>query len=516
MPRNSGGVYSLPAGNPVVTSTTISSTWANTTLSDLATAMTASVARDGSGGMLGAFLADSGSSATPGISWVAETNSGFYRAGSADFRWATAGVDVLKIAARNVTILAPASGIPLTITGIAGSGAPLRISDGTGILEAQTDSSHHYYLGTTSAHNFSLFTGGTTRLAVGATGQIVISAPTTGTALSVVPASSSYTIQAGKMYIGNDIMLAGANILSIGTDNFVYGTSSTGGAALYTNSVQRMVVNNIGNVTIAAPTSGSALTVTGASGLNTIVTSTTGSGYGFNSQDGTVTVVLQNLAASGSIFGTFTGHTFGLITNNTTRISIAAAGAVSIAAPSSGTTLTATAPSAGIVTQWQDGTVTVQNSFAATKFASYTVGAHPYVIGTNSSDRITVGSTGGIQFGSPTGGDKGAGTLNAASRIYQNNNIIPFSAFARVTAASGAVSNNQNITFTSHTASTGIYVFALAGFAATPVVCVTMQNASVGYATVTSLSNTSVQVTTYNTSGTPTDMDFSLIVQGAS
>jgi hypothetical protein len=47
MSRNGSGVYSLPAGNPVVTGTTISSTWANTTLTDLATAMTGSVASDG-------------------------------------------------------------------------------------------------------------------------------------------------------------------------------------------------------------------------------------------------------------------------------------------------------------------------------------------------------------------------------------------------------------------------------------------------------------------------------------
>jgi len=47
MSRNGSGVYNLPTGNPVVTGTTITSNWANTTLSDLATAMTGSVAADG-------------------------------------------------------------------------------------------------------------------------------------------------------------------------------------------------------------------------------------------------------------------------------------------------------------------------------------------------------------------------------------------------------------------------------------------------------------------------------------
>jgi hypothetical protein len=40
-------VYSLPAGNPVTTATTISSTWANNTLTDIANALTGSLSSDG-------------------------------------------------------------------------------------------------------------------------------------------------------------------------------------------------------------------------------------------------------------------------------------------------------------------------------------------------------------------------------------------------------------------------------------------------------------------------------------
>lgn len=47
MSRNGSGTYTLPAGNPVVTGTTISSTWANNTLADIATALTGSLAADG-------------------------------------------------------------------------------------------------------------------------------------------------------------------------------------------------------------------------------------------------------------------------------------------------------------------------------------------------------------------------------------------------------------------------------------------------------------------------------------
>ena len=47
MSRNGSGVYSLPAGNPVTTATTISSTWANNTLTDIANALTGSLSADG-------------------------------------------------------------------------------------------------------------------------------------------------------------------------------------------------------------------------------------------------------------------------------------------------------------------------------------------------------------------------------------------------------------------------------------------------------------------------------------
>ena len=53
MSRNGSGTYNLPAGNPVVTNTTISSTWANNTLSDIAAALTGSIASDGQTTMSG-------------------------------------------------------------------------------------------------------------------------------------------------------------------------------------------------------------------------------------------------------------------------------------------------------------------------------------------------------------------------------------------------------------------------------------------------------------------------------
>ena len=53
MSRNGSGTYNLPAGNPVVTGTTITTTWANTTLNDIASALTGSVSADGQTPMTG-------------------------------------------------------------------------------------------------------------------------------------------------------------------------------------------------------------------------------------------------------------------------------------------------------------------------------------------------------------------------------------------------------------------------------------------------------------------------------
>ncbi len=53
MSRNGSGTYNLPAGNPVVTGTTVTSTWANSTMTDIANALTQSVSADGQTPMSG-------------------------------------------------------------------------------------------------------------------------------------------------------------------------------------------------------------------------------------------------------------------------------------------------------------------------------------------------------------------------------------------------------------------------------------------------------------------------------
>lgn len=111
MARDSNGNYTLPASvNPVVGGTKITVTWAITTLGDIATALTGSLPRDGSGAATAPIKFISGSAAAPGIVWASESTSGWYRAGAGDFRYAIGAVDILKITASGLQVPDVASG----------------------------------------------------------------------------------------------------------------------------------------------------------------------------------------------------------------------------------------------------------------------------------------------------------------------------------------------------------------------------------------------------------------------
>lgn len=88
MARDSSGTYSLPAGiNPVVTLTTITSNWWNTTGADIGAEITNSLDRQGRGAMLASLQLFNGTILSPGLNWASEPTSGLYRAGAGDFRF---------------------------------------------------------------------------------------------------------------------------------------------------------------------------------------------------------------------------------------------------------------------------------------------------------------------------------------------------------------------------------------------------------------------------------------------
>lgn len=91
MARDASGNYTLPLGNPVVTGTIITTSWANSTLADLATAMTDSLSRSGQGSMTAQFRAIDGNVGAPGLGFASETSTGLYRLGAGTIGFATSG-----------------------------------------------------------------------------------------------------------------------------------------------------------------------------------------------------------------------------------------------------------------------------------------------------------------------------------------------------------------------------------------------------------------------------------------
>jgi len=104
MPRNGSGVYTLPAGNPVVPGTTIDAAWANSTLEDMANEITNSLSRTGAGGMIAPFRIADGNVTAPGLSFLNETSSGFYRAGTGTITWAIQGVPVATFSTTGLSV----------------------------------------------------------------------------------------------------------------------------------------------------------------------------------------------------------------------------------------------------------------------------------------------------------------------------------------------------------------------------------------------------------------------------
>lgn len=120
MSRNSSGTYSLPVGNPVVTGDVIEASWANTTLNDVAAALTDSLSRSGQGGMTAAFRIIDGSVSTPGFAFANETGSGAYRSAAGDWYLTVLGGNILRLRASGVDVsgaLSASGGFTGNVTG---------------------------------------------------------------------------------------------------------------------------------------------------------------------------------------------------------------------------------------------------------------------------------------------------------------------------------------------------------------------------------------------------------------
>src|SRR5215470_10900445 len=91
MPRNASGTYTLPIGafSPLAL---IKSSDHNSNNSDIATALTQSLATTGVSTMTGPIKAASGTVAAPAYTFGTDTTTGFWSPGAGQIGWAAAGV----------------------------------------------------------------------------------------------------------------------------------------------------------------------------------------------------------------------------------------------------------------------------------------------------------------------------------------------------------------------------------------------------------------------------------------
>ena len=97
MPRSASGNYTPPAGNPVVSGTTIASTWANPTVEDIGNELQDSLSRTGKGAMQAPLKNATGTAGAPSLTFNVEPQTGWYRAANGDIRFAVAGVDAFRV-----------------------------------------------------------------------------------------------------------------------------------------------------------------------------------------------------------------------------------------------------------------------------------------------------------------------------------------------------------------------------------------------------------------------------------
>jgi len=362
-------------------------------------------------------------------------------------------------------------------------------------------------------------------------GAVTIATPTSGVALTVdgfqnwITAGANFSITPNTSSGSNGVTLA-TSFTSGGNGPIIL---APGGTTSLTDSAN-------GNVTIAAPASGVALSASGLANSNVATftaSSTSGQSKGLGIAAGTTSadyaLLVTNQAASATyaeIFGD--GHgTLG--PSASLGLSWATTGDVTIAAPSSGTAFSVTGAANTNTVNFQASSTTGQSlglqSLAGTNSSDFAFRFYNF----NGTTQVLLGfGDGGVIAGNPTGGDKGVGTINMQGCFVNGLTCLTTSSGAATKIASGVFTTNtpgtinqngggiSSITFNS----TGnVTINFTASYFSTFAVCTvsTVNGASPPLVATTpgTIGGTgSVNVLVRASGGTATDGSFSLICTG--
>lgn len=265
MSRNVAGSYTLPAGNPPVTGTTITVTWAQDTMDDIASELTDSLSRSGKGAMLAALKLYAGSVSAPGLSFSDETNTGFYRAGSGDIRFSRSGVDVLIIDDKNLTITATNPSLYLYESDASSNAKRWRIYADGGQLLFQSRSDDN----STSVTWLNVFRSGTTITDINFSAQTILLTASTQLTIAGLPVISAVTPRL-RLYdsnAGSDAKYTEFN----GNSGFVINLLDDSGL----NPVTALAVVRTGTTADSITLTATTLVLSGAFSLPSITTGTT-------------------------------------------------------------------------------------------------------------------------------------------------------------------------------------------------------------------------------------------------
>lgn len=216
-----------------------------------------------------------------------------------------------------------------------------------GIQDGQAGSSKWWLQsGFDGAGGFSIGPStGSLPFTISTAGNVVVNAPTSGLALTVVGTGTGDTMvldcPAATRF--TDILFNNNGTLKAQ----VIWDNTNVALELFTPSRGISIAGSTGAVTVTTPSSGVALTVNGLNG-SAAANFTNSTNPFIQVTDGTVTAYMQGVTGVPSArFGSLTNHTTEIVTNATVRLSITNAGVATFNAPSAGTTLTVRAVAAG-------------------------------------------------------------------------------------------------------------------------------------------------------------------------
>ncbi len=346
MPRNGAGVYTLPAGNPVVPLTVITTSWANPTLTDLGNEITGSLSRNGFGGMLAPFRLFDGTQALPGLAFSNEPGIGWYREGAGLSHLVTANTKAFTIKASRGVFPADSEYRGVNAYKVAGqkswdfqniAGVMNLVPSATIDAEDWSFAKATTWDPATGIPTFPVVAGaGYVRITGDTmTGSLTINRTVAGAATALVSANLSANAAADVnniLSVGTQVISWYARIQTHATPE--WGLSGTGNVPfkLSTNSLVRVTVNGTGEVGIGGTASvGAFLDVIGGA-FRVQGSSVPAAGAGLEVSYAANTATLLSFDRTGGVYRLFASdgaqHTW--LTSGVLRMTLTAAGLLGV------------------------------------------------------------------------------------------------------------------------------------------------------------------------------------------